>query len=177
MKNIENIENMKYINKYNSPLGEITLLINENRITGLWFVDQKYYPKDLEKEYKEKETDLTKKVKEWLDKYFEGENPDFEIPIDLKGTEFQKEVWKILCTIPYGTTITYGDISKIYSKEKGIKSMSAQAIGSAVGRNRISIIVPCHRVIGKDGSLTGYAGGIEKKEVLLNLEKNLKFRI
>lgn len=101
---------------------------------------------------------------------FQRANPNFSVPLHFIGTEFQKDVWKILCSIPYGQTMTYGEIAKQIAMKKGIKTMSAQAVGGAVGHNPISLIVPCHRVIGTSGSLTGYAGGIEKKYQLLQLE-------
>ena len=166
---------MQYISHYPSPIGNILLAADEMGLTGLWFEGQKYFALDLDKEHEEKEIPLFEKVKQWLDIYFSGREPDFTIPIHLTGTEFQNEVWKILCTIPYGHTMTYGEIAKQIAARKGLAHMSAQAIGGAVGHNRISIIVPCHRVVGADGSLTGYAGGIEKKVKLLKLEKaNMK---
>ena len=166
---------MQYISHYPSPIGNILLAADEMGLTGLWFEGQKYFALDLDKEPEEKEIPLFEKVKQWLDIYFSGREPDFTIPLHFTGTEFQKEVWEILCTIPYGQTMTYGEIAKRIAARKGLPHMSAQAIGGAVGHNRISIIVPCHRVVGADGSLTGYAGGIEKKVKLLKLEKvNMK---
>ena len=162
---------MQYISHYPSPIGNILLAADEMGLTGLWFEGQKYFALDLDKEHEEKEIPLFEKVKQWLDIYFSGREPDFTIPIHLTGTEFQNEVWKILCTIPYGHTMTYGEIAKQIAARKGLPHMSAQAVGGAVGHNRISIIVPCHRVVGANGSLTGYAGGIEKKAKLLKLEK------
>ena len=166
---------MQYISHYPSPIGNMLLAADEMGLTGLWFEGQKYFALDLDKEHEEKEIPLFEKVKQWLDIYFSGKEPDFTIPLHFTGTEFQKEVWEILCTIPYGQTMTYGEIAKRIASRKGLPHMSAQAIGGAVGHNRISIIVPCHRVVGADGSLTGYAGGIEKKVKLLKLEKvNMK---
>ena len=166
---------MQYISHYPSPIGNMLLAADEMGLTGLWFEGQKYFALDLHKEHEEKEIPLFEKVKQWLDIYFSGKEPDFTIPLHFTGTEFQKEVWEILCTIPYGQTMTYGEIAKRIAARKGLPHMSAQAIGGAVGHNRISIIVPCHRVVGADGSLTGYAGGIEKKVKLLKLEKaNMK---
>ena len=166
---------MQYISHYPSPIGNMLLAADEMGLTGLWFEGQKYFALDLDKEHEEKEIPLFEKVKQWLDIYFSGKEPDFTIPLHFTGTEFQKEVWEILCTIPYGQTMTYGEIAKRIAARKGLPHMSAQAIGGAVGHNRISIIVPCHRVVGADGSLTGYAGGIEKKVKLLKLEKvNMK---
>ena len=166
---------MQYISHYPSPIGNILLAADEMGLTGLWFEGQKYFALDLDKEHEEKEIPFFEKVKKWLDIYFSGKEPDFIIPLHLTGTDFQNEVWEILCTIPYGQTMTYGEIAKRIAARKGLQHMSAQAVGGAVGHNRISIIVPCHRVVGADGSLTGYAGGIEKKAKLLKLEKvNMK---
>ena len=126
---------------------------------------------NLDKEHEEKEVALFEKVKQWLDIYFSGKEPDFTVPLHFTGTDFQNEVWEILCTIPYGQTMTYGEIARQIAVKKGLPRMSAQAVGGAVGHNEISIIVPCHRVVGTNGSLTGYAGGIDKKIKLLQLEK------
>lgn len=162
---------MQYISYYRSPLGDILLAADQNCLTGLWFEGQKYFALHLDKEREEKEIPVFEKTKEWLDIYFSGKEPDFTVPLRFIGTDFQKEVWKILCSIPYGQTMTYGEIAGKLAEKRGKKSMSAQAVGGAVGHNRISILVPCHRVVGSDGSLTGYAGGIEKKVKLLTLEK------
>ncbi len=154
---------------YPSILGEIVIRNDGSSLTGLYFADQRHLPEgvlDLPKE----ENAVTEKTKQWLDLYFSGKNPDFTPPLQLNGTPFQKEVWKILQTIPYGQTRSYKQIAEMFAAEKGILRMSAQAVGSAIGRNPISIIVPCHRVIGSDGALTGYAGGIERKEKLLQQE-------
>lgn len=158
-----------HVNEYNSPLGKISFAYDDTSLCGLWFEGQKYYQSNL-KEFDTEIKPFSKKVTTWLDSYFQGNNPKVDIPLHLEGTDFQKEVWNILLTIPYGKTMTYGEIANIISKEKGITKMSPQAVGSAVGHNPISIIVPCHRVIGSNGSLTGYAGGIERKEQLLRLE-------
>lgn len=162
---------MQYISHYRLPLGDILLAADQNCLTGLWFEGQKYFALHLDKEREEKEIPVFEKTKEWLDIYFSGKEPDFTVPLRFIGTDFQKEVWKILCSIPYGQTMTYGEIAGKLAEKRGKKSMSAQAVGGAVGHNRISILVPCHRVVGSDGSLTGYAGGIEKKVKLLTLEK------
>ena len=161
---------MEYINHYHSPLGEILLAADDIGLTGLWFEGQKYFARHLDEEHTEKEMACFDAAKEWLDTYFSGRKPDVVIPLHLKGTDFQQKVWSILCNIPYGKTITYKKIAKQLAEQEGKKSMSAQAVGGAVGRNPISIIVPCHRVIGTDGSLTGYVGGIDKKTKLLELE-------
>lgn len=162
---------MTYTQWYASPLGRILLAADSTALTGLWFDGEKYFARYLEKRHEEKETALLQKTKHWLDIYFNGMEPDFSVPVYFNGTDFQNEVWKILCTIPYGQTLTYGEIAKRIAAKRGIPRMSAQAIGGAVGHNEISIIVPCHRVIGANGSLTGYAGGLDKKIKLLTLEK------
>ena len=141
---------MEYITHYQSPIGSIA----EKILLG-----DTWCPKFT-----------AEKTKEWLIIYFSGKEPDFCPPVHMTGTPFQLSVWKILQQIPYGKTVTYGEIAKEIAREKGLSRMSAQAVGGAVGHNKISIIVPCHRVIGKDGSLTGYAGGIDKKMKLLDLE-------
>lgn len=162
---------MQYISHYASPVGNILLAADNTGLTGLWFEGQKYFALSLDKEHEEKEIPLFERVKQWLDIYFSGKEPDFTVPLHLTGTAFQNEVWKILCTIPYGQTETYGEIAKQIAVRKGLPHMSAQAVGGAVGHNEISIIIPCHRVVGANGSLTGYAGGIDKKIKLLQLEK------
>ena len=162
---------MQYISHYKSPIGNILLAADEVCLTGLWFEGQKYFALYLDKEHEEKEMPVFQDVKRWLDIYFSGKEPGFTVPIHFTGTEFQNEVWAILYSIPYGKTMTYGEIAKKIAKKKGLEHMSAQAIGGAVGHNEISIIVPCHRVVGANGSLTGYAGGIDKKVKLLTLEK------
>ena len=161
---------MTYIYNYASPLGSITLAGNGESLTGLWFDGQKYFPHKLILESIESELPIFTQTCNWLDIYFSGRIPDFIPPISLNTTPFRKAVYDILLTIPYGQTMTYGEIANIIAKQKGVERMSAQAVGGAVGHNPISIIVPCHRVVGADGSLTGYAGGLDKKIVLLNLE-------
>ncbi len=162
---------MQYISHYLSPLGNILLAADDIGLTGLWFEGQKYFALYLEKEHEEKELAIFETAKRWLTIYFSGKEPDFKVPLHFIGTEFQNEVWEILYRIPYGQTATYGEIAKQLAVRRGIKHMSAQAVGGAVGRNEISIIVPCHRVVGANGSLTGYAGGLEKKAALLRLEQ------
>ena len=162
---------MQYTSHYRSPIGNILLAADEIGLTGLWFEGQKYFALYLDKEHEERELPIFEKVKEWLDIYFSGKEPDFTVPLHFTGTDFQNEVWEILCAIPYGRTMTYGEIAKQVAAKKGLPRMSAQAVGGAVGHNGISILVPCHRVVGANGSLTGYAGGIDKKIKLLQLEK------
>lgn len=161
---------MHYINHYNSPLGKITFASNGKELTGLWFNGQKYFASTLTKEYEQKNLPVFEQTAKWLDIYFSGKNPDFTPPLYLSSTQFRNEVWKILLTIPYGKIMTYGEIAKLMAENRGVEKMSAQAIGGAVGHNPISIIVPCHRVMGKNGSLTGYAGGVDIKEKLLKFE-------
>ncbi len=161
---------MQYINNYKSPIGNIVLAADDIGLTGLWFSGQKYFGLYLDKDHEEKDLPIFDDAKRWLDIYFSGKEPDFEIPLHFTGTDFQNEVWEILYSIPYGKTMTYGEIANQIAKKRGIERMSAQAVGGAVGRNEISIIVPCHRVIGSNGTLTGYAGGLDKKIALLGLE-------
>ncbi len=158
---------MQYITHYQSPVGGILLAADETGLTGLWFDGQKYYADCLDPEHEEKDTPVLAQTKEWLTVYFSGREPFFSPPVHMLGTPFQLSVWKILQKIPYGKTVTYGEIAK----QKGLSRISAQAVGGAVGHNKISVIIPCHRVVGTSGSLTGYAGGIEKKVKLLTLEK------
>lgn len=153
---------MQYISHYYSPIGRILLAADDIGLTGLWFEGQKYFARGLDREHEERETPLSEKAKQWLDIYFQGKEPQFEVPLHFMGTEFQKEVWKILCDIPYGNTTTYRKIAEQIAENRGLAHMSAQAVGGAVGHNPISIIVPCHRVVGTNGSLTGYAGGLDK---------------
>ena len=164
---------MVYTYHYTSPLGSITLASDGKSLTGLWFDGQKYFPYKLISESIETELPIFTQTCNWLDIYFSGRNPDFIPPISLNTTPFRKAVYDILLTIPYGHTMTYGEIANIIAKQKGVERMSAQAVGGAVGHNPVSIIIPCHRVVGADGSLTGYAGGLNKKIELLKLEKAL----
>lgn len=161
---------MEYVSNYISPLGKMLLAADDKGLAGAWFEGQKYFARGLSSEYEERELSLFKDVKYWLDLYFSGQEPKFQVPIHLIGTSFQQEVWEILCEIPYGETRTYGEIAARIAKRRGIVSMSAQAVGGAVGHNPIPVIVPCHRVLGAGGSLTGYAGGVERKRKLLELE-------
>lgn len=161
---------MQYTQYYESPLGKILLSSTQTHLTGLWFVGQKYYAATLPKEHCEKDLAIFGQTRKWLDTYFSGSKPDFTPPLSMETTPFRKAVWEILLTIPYGHTMTYGEISKIIAKQKGQASMSAQAIGNAVGHNAISLIIPCHRVVGANKNPTGYAGGIDRKIYLLNLE-------
>ena len=161
---------MVFIQHYNSPLGGMLLAADEVGIRGLWFNGQKYFAHNLPAERTEQNTPALSAAKRWLDIYFAGENPDFLPPLHPVGSSFRREVWNILLQIPYGQTTTYGEIARQLADKHGLPRMSAQAVGGAVGHNEISVIIPCHRVVGTSGSLTGYAGGIDKKVKLLELE-------
>ncbi len=161
---------MVYVSKYNSRLGKIFIASDGNFLTGLWFNGQKYFADNLPEEFEYKELEIFNLTKKWLDEYFSGEKPNFIPPISMENiSSFRKRVLEIMLEIPYGQTSTYGKIAKQIENETG-KRASAQAVGGAVGRNSISLIIPCHRVVGTNGSLTGYAGGIDKKIELLKIE-------
>ena len=155
---------MNYKYTYESPLGTMIMLGTLSYLTDLFFIDEAHA------EYIEQLTGPFEVTIMWLNQYFNGKKPFITPPIQLEGTEFRKSVWSILQTIPYGETTTYGDIGKQIAQQQGKEKFSAQAVGGAVGHNPISIIVPCHRVIGSNGQLTGYAGGIERKKYMLDLE-------
>lgn len=161
-----------------SPVGKPFLAGRDKALIGLWIEGQKYFPDSLQEETREnKDSEVLNQARKWLERYFKGEKPAIsELPLAPEGSDFRKAVWKILCEIPYGKVMTYGEIARKVAARQGLQRMSAQAVGGAVGHNPISIIIPCHRVVGTDGSLTGYAGGIDKKRKLLahegvNLEK------
>ena len=160
---------MTYLHHTQSPLGGITLSCDGEALTGLWFDGQKYFCAGLPADCEEKMLPVFAEA-ERLETYFAGKAPDFTPPLAPRGTAFQRSVWEILLTIPYGRTASYGEIAARLAKKRGLPRLSAQAVGGAVGRNPISLIIPCHRVIAADGSLTGYAGGLEKKRFLLALE-------
>lgn len=163
---------MYYSGYYLSPVGKILIVCTNEAVTGLWIDGQKHFAAGINDTAKHDENHrLILKTKEWLGRYFNGEKPQTaDLPLAPQGTQFQQCVWKLLCEIPYGQTVTYGELAKKTAAILGKEKMSAQAIGGAVGRNPISVIIPCHRVIGADGSLTGYDGGIDKKMFLLKLE-------
>jgi methylated-DNA-[protein]-cysteine S-methyltransferase len=166
---------MYYSTTYRSPVGTLTLACDEkNRLVGLWIDGQKYHGETVTEAMNEHaDMPIFRIAKEWLDRYFAGENPGIsELALAPGGSSsrFHQDVWDILCEIPYGRVITYGDIAKKTAAKMGKRSMSGQAVGGAVGHNPISIIIPCHRVVGANGSLTGYAGGIGIKVKLLELE-------
>lgn len=155
---------------YDSPLGGILLAADEIGLTGLWFDGQKCFAGNLPAEHTEQETPALAEARRWLDVYFTGKAPEFLPPLHPIGSAFRRSVWEILLRIPYGQTMTYGEIARQLAEKRGLSKLSAQAVGGAVGHNEISIIIPCHRVVGTNGSLTGYAGGIDKKQRLLELE-------
>ena len=171
-----NFENISYLcpEKYESPVGNLILSSDGTNLTGLWIEGQKYFGVTLEKNIIKKDLTVFEDTKRWLDLYFAGKNPDFLPALAPKGSEFRQLIWKYLLEIPYGETTTYGSLAKKAAKDMGKESMSAQAVGGAVGHNPISIIIPCHRILGSNGSLTGYAGGIEAKKYLLALEGILR---
>lgn len=160
--------------KYSSPIGKLTLVCDDKEsLAGLWIEGQKYFGCSIDAEIIENNSlETFKKAKSWLDRYFMGRKPEIsELSLAPIGNNFRQQVWQILCKIPYGKTVTYGEIARIIAKENGKEKMSAQAVGNAIGHNPISIIIPCHRVVGANGSLTGYAGGIETKIKLLKHEQ------
>ena len=159
-----------YICRCASPLGDILLAGDGKALTGLWFVGQKHFPEDLLQHACVRRIPVFAQAEEWLEAYFAGVQPAQLPLLHPQGTAFQREVWQILLEIPYGQTVTYGEIARRLAAKRGLVSMSAQAVGGAVGRNPISLMIPCHRVLGAGGSLTGYAGGIERKKALLELE-------
>ena len=164
---------MMFTAHYQSPLGEILLAADEVGLTGLWFDRAKYYAAGLAPQSTERETPPLTEAKRWLDVYFSGKMPDFMPPLHPIGSDFRQEVWALLLQIPYGQTVTSGELARQLAEKQGRPRMSAQAVGGAVGHNKISIIIPCHRVVGTSGSLTGYAGGIDKKAALLRLEMKM----
>lgn len=159
---------------YDSPIGKMYFAADDGVLIGAWIEGQKYFPESLLNEAEENDDlEVFHKTKQWLNAYFAGKRPEIsELNLSMRGSEFAKQVWNILCEIPYGETLTYGEIARKLAKMRGVERMSAQAIGGAVGHNPIAIIVPCHRVIGANGKLTGYAAGLDIKTKLLELEKN-----
>ena len=161
---------MQYTATYTSPLGRITMASDGERLSGLWFDGQKYFAATLSAAHEEKDLPIFQQTKRWLELYFRGTAPEFTPPLHLTASPFRLAVWDILLQIPRGQTATYGELAAALARAQGRERMSAQAVGGAVGHNPISLIIPCHRVVGRDGSLTGYAGGIAKKAALLALE-------
>ena len=157
--------------RLHSPLGEVRLRSDGESLIGLWFVGQVNDAKEISDLEIKNDLPIFGQVESWLESYFSGKQTSITIPLQPKGTSFQQRVWQILQEIPYGETMTYGEIAQRIAKEKGVETFSAQAVGQAVGKNPISILIPCHRVLGKNGALTGYAGGVYRKEKLLQLER------
>jgi len=161
---------MNYLHHYQSPLGGITIASDGKALIGLWFDGQKYFADTIDKNTPEKLLPIFELTDKWLDIYFSGVNPDFIPPLKMNTTTFRRAVWEIMLSIPFGKTMTYGEIAQKIAIQRGLKRMSAQAVGDAVKHNSISLIIPCHRVIGAKGNLTGYAAGLDKKIKLLKLE-------
>ena len=161
---------MMYTLHYDSPLGGILLAADDMGLTGLWFDGERYFAEGLDPNHTAQKTPILQQAERWLEVYFSGREPGFTPPLHPMGSPFRQAVWELLLQIPYGQTTTYGALAKQLAEINGGKRVSAQAVGGAVGHNPVSIIVPCHRVVDSDGSLTGYAGGIEKKIRLLTLE-------
>ena len=162
---------MDYTYHYSSPIGGITMASNGESLTGLWFDGQKYFASTLSQRHMEKQLPVFDRTCEWLDLYFSGKGPDFMPPVFMYVSNFRRDVYEILMTIPFGETMTYKEVADLIAKKHRIISMSAQAVGGAIAHNPISLVIPCHRVIGTNGKLTGYAGGLDKKEWLLDMEK------
>ena len=165
---------MDYYRTITSPLGDILLASDGSALTGLWFADSVTCPENADSGMQETELPVFEQTEEWLRIYFSGQDPHFRPKLSPHGTPFQMRVWSLLEAVPYGTTSTYSVLSRILAQQMNRSRMSAQAVGNAVKHNPISLILPCHRIIGSDGSLTGYAGGIERKRTLLALEHALK---
>ena len=162
-----------YYCTYESKIGLLYLISDGKSLIGCYLEGQKYFPNNIDNYYLNEELNILVKSKDWLEKYFNGENPSInEIPLNYIGTEFRNTVWEVLKEISYGEQVTYKHIAEKIAKTKGLETMSAQAVGGAVGHNPLLIFIPCHRVIGVDGSLTGYAAGLENKRYLLNLESD-----
>lgn len=164
---------MYYSSNYTSPIGEMLIVSDGEAICGVWFCGQKHFPSSIDKDIsKRDDLAIFADVKKWFDDYFNGLNPEIDFKLKPEGSDFRKKVWKILSEIPYGETLTYGEIASELSD-----SMSAQAVGGAVGHNPIAILIPCHRVLGAGGKLTGYAGGIDRKIALLNIENIDNYKV
>ena len=161
---------MDFIHHYQSPLGTITMASDETTLVGLWFDGQKHFANTINPDAPEKSLPIFSQTDKWLDIYFSGTAPNFTPPLKMRTTPFRQFVWNIMLTIPYGKTMTYGEIAAKIANRKGLVKMSAQAVGGAVSHNSISLIIPCHRVLGVDRKLTGYAAGLDKKFKLLKLE-------
>ena len=163
-------EKTAYTHKYVSPLGDMLIAASGERVTGLWFYGARHFAAGLEENAREGCPQVIRDTVRWLDIYFSGKDPGFLPPLRYDSTPFRKAVCDIMLTIPYGRTMTYGQIARELARQQGREKVSAQAVGGAVGHNPISLLIPCHRVVGTGGSLTGYASGIDRKMQLLRLE-------
>lgn len=162
---------MMYTHHHPSPLGEILLAADDEGLTGLWFIEnQRHRGEGLIANAREHPSPFFDETSRWLDIYFSGRDPGFTLTLHLTGSDFRRHVGELLLQIPYGTATTYGDLARTIARERGIEHFSSRAVGGAVGHNPISLIVPCHRVLGSGGQLTGYGGGLERKVALLKLE-------
>ncbi|MBR4747072.1 MAG: methylated-DNA--[Desulfovibrio sp.] len=162
---------MDYTFRWNSPLGSITLASDGEALTGLWFDGQRHYAETLDPEHRERHLPVFDAACRWLEIYFSGRDPGFTPALALRTTPFRRQVWEIMLGIPYGSTMTYGAIADRVALARGLARMSSRAVGAAVGHNAISLIIPCHRVVGASGRLTGYAAGLARKACLLELEQ------
>lgn len=162
---------MEYVYTYDSPLGRMRMASDGVGLSGLWFEGQSHFAAEQLSGHQFARLPVFEAAVQWMDLYFSGRRPDFTPPLCLRGSGFRMAVWSVLLQIPYGETSTYGEIAAQIARQRGRVAMSAQAVGGAVGHNPVSLIVPCHRVVGSDGSLTGYAGGLWRKDLLLRLER------
>ena len=161
---------MDFVHHYKSPLGWVTIASDGTALVGLWFDEQRFSADSLSPDHEEEPLPVFAQANRWLDLYFSGRDPGFVPPVALRATEFRQSVCNIMLAIPYGRTMTYGKIAEIIARKKGVPCMSAQAVGGAVGHNPVSLIIPCHRVIGANSALVGYGGGLDRKAALLALE-------
>lgn len=161
---------MDYTAHLSSPLGELLLASDGEALTGLWFVGQRYDARGLSDKHVEQPVPVFAETAAWLSDYFAGRVPEGGPLLRPRGSVFQQEVWALLREIPYGQTVTYGDLAKKLAQRRGVARFSARAVGGAVACNPVSLLIPCHRVVGAGGALTGYAGGLARKEALLALE-------
>lgn len=165
---------MDYTTHYFSPIGAITLASDGEALTGLWFDGQRHFASTLDSVHEERDDlPIFSESVRWLDIYFGGGEPGFTPALLLRGSQFRRHVWEALLAIPFGQTLTYGELARRIALQLGMRSLSPQAVGGAVGHNPISLVVPCHRVVGSKGALTGYAGGLDKKRFLLEMEHTL----
>ena len=160
-----------FVTRIASPIGLLTLASDGEALTGLWLEGQRFFPGTLPAADPERELPVFAQTRRWLELYFQGREPDFFPPVRLSGTPFQLTVWEALRTVPYGKTVTYGELARRLLAQSDHPRVSARAVGGAVARNPVSILIPCHRVVGANGRLTGYAGGLDRKRKLLAIER------